>query len=76
MANYPDWFKPFLKDDSFDPDLEFVENLEPQSRVEALLKFLILGQNIKYEGFNVVEESGTGYIEFYDLDGKLFNVKS
>lgn len=74
MANYPDWFKPFLKIDSFDPDLEFVENLDPQSRVEALLKFLILGMT--YEVFNVVAESGTGYDEFYDLDGKLFKVKS
>lgn len=39
----PDWLKNTQKEDAFIPDREFVENLEPQSRLEALLKKEVLG---------------------------------
>ncbi len=46
----PDWLKPWEKDGAFSPDIRWVEDLEPQSRVEALLKYLILqGSTVQHE---------------------------
>ena len=35
----PDWLRPFLTEDAYNPNLKFLQDLDPQSRVEAILKF-------------------------------------
>lgn len=53
----PDWLKPWEKDGAFSPDIRWVEDLEPQSRVEALLKYLILqGSTVQHEYLKTSED--------------------
>ena len=55
----PNWLKPFLKPEAYKPTKEFVKDLVPQSRVEALLKYFIIQLTEKFDGF-------------FDSDGKKF----
>lgn len=47
--NYPDWLKPYIKDDAYMPTSDFIEKLDPQSRLEAMLKarFTELGNQLR-----------------------------
>lgn len=57
----PDWLKPWEKDGAFSPDIRWVEDLEPQSRVEALLKYLILqGSTVQHEYLKTSESQYFG----------------
>lgn len=59
----PDWLRPFLKQDAYDPNKNFLEDLDPQSRVEAILKFGFLAL--------INGEPSTDY-DFFLVDGKYF----
>lgn len=63
MSVVPDWFLRFLTDNSFIPTREFVESLDPQSRVEAIVKFGVLSILDSFETFNVVTEDGLSNTE-------------
>lgn len=41
MGEIPEWLKPYCKQDAYIPTKEDIEKLEPQSRDEMLLKYLI-----------------------------------
>ena len=41
MGEIPEWLRPYCKQDAYIPTKEDIENLEPQSRDEMLLKYLI-----------------------------------
>lgn len=74
MEGIPDWFIRFLNDFSYIPTREFIEKLEPQSRLEAILKYGFLNIFDSYESFLVVSENGSSYDEFYDSDNLKFFV--
>lgn len=42
MNDIPEWLRPYLKQDSYNPPKQDITNLEPQSRSEMLLKYIIL----------------------------------
>lgn len=54
----PEWLRPWLRPDAYDPSAQFLHDLEPQSRIEAILKFGFL--------------SMVPNAYFYDSDGKQF----
>lgn len=54
----PEWLRPWLRRNAYKPSTQFLHDLEPQSRIEAILKF----------GF--LSATSGGY--FYDSDGKQF----
>lgn len=59
--NVPDWLKPWEKDGAFSPDIRWVEDLEPQSRAEALLKYLILhGSSFQHEYLKTSDDEYIG----------------
>lgn len=70
----PDWLRPFLKQDAYNPNQKFLEDLDPQSRVEAILKFgflaLISGSSTD-DGFFLVEGN-----YFVDSNSNFFKVPS
>ncbi len=41
MGEIPEWLRPYCKQDAYTPTKEDIESLEPQSRDEMLLKYLI-----------------------------------
>lgn len=41
----PDWLQPYMKDNAYIPSQEDIQNLEPQSREEVLLKYLCLSSD-------------------------------
>lgn len=43
--NIPEWLRPYIKLNSYTPTKEDIENLEPQSRKEMLLKYMALGSS-------------------------------
>lgn len=51
--NTPDWLKPFLKEGAFTPTRDFLSDLVPQSRLEAILKYGFLNQMSTYDNFLV-----------------------
>lgn len=71
--NVPKWLRPFLRTGAYSPDLQFLQDLVPQSRIEAILKFGFLGLLSKYGGFLVMSENVTGeYLNFIDSTGRVF----
>lgn len=71
----PDWLKPYLKNGAYCPDREFLRDLVPQSRLEAILKYAFLELQSTYEGFLVQDENEpTKYNQFVDSDNKKFMV--
>lgn len=71
----PDWLKPFLKNGAYTPDREFLRDLVPQSRLEAILKFAFLELQSEYEGFLVQDnDDPSQYEQFVDADNKKFMV--
>lgn len=65
----PSWLKPFLREGAYSPNLQFVQDLVPQSRIEALLKFMILESMVTYQNFLDADSSN-----FLTLDLKKFLV--
>ena len=53
--NIPEWLKPYIKSNSYIPTREDIENLDPQSRKEMLLKYTALNsggeEEDKYAAF-------------------------
>ena len=47
----PDWLVPFLTPYAYSPNRQFLRDLDPQSRVEAILKFGFLELLSTFEGF-------------------------
>lgn len=47
----PNWLRPFLREDAYSPNLQFVQDLVPQSRIEALLKYMILELMVTHQNF-------------------------
>jgi hypothetical protein len=43
--NIPEWLRPYFKQGAYIPTKEDIENLEPQSRKEMLLKYMALGSS-------------------------------
>lgn len=41
----PDWLRPYMRDDAYIPTQEDIEDLEPISREEVLLKYLCLSSD-------------------------------
>lgn len=58
----PDWLRPFLKQDAYNPNQKFLEDLDPQSRVEAILKFGFL---------SLINPPSTDY-DFFLVNGEYF----
>lgn len=76
--NIPDWLAKWLSENAFTPSQEFIEKFEPQSRIEALLKYGLLNGPSPEEQFRFmvkVSEGSTTYQPFVDADGKFFCVK-
>lgn len=73
----PDWLKNVLIDDAFIPSEEFIEHFEPQSRIEALIKYGILNHSSDYGQYMVrVSDGSSEYQAFEDANGDIFCVKS
>lgn len=73
--NIPKWLKPFLRNDAYSPDIQFLMDLVPQSRIEAILKYGFLSM-LDFGRFLVLEssESGSSYSNFIDSNGDIFAV--
>lgn len=67
----PEWLVPFLKENAYNPGKDFLMNLVPQSRLEAILKNMALSSD---ETHNYFIEAGGNY--FVDADGNKFCVAS
>ena len=67
----PDWLKPFLKEGAFTPTRDFLSDLVPQSRLEAILKYGFLNQMSTYDNFLV--KDGDLFITSED---QIFKVQS
>lgn len=71
----PNWFKPFLKPNAYTPTREFLRDLVPQSRLEAIVKWGFLELLSTYESFLVPnEDDETIYDKFLTADGENFMV--
>lgn len=72
----PKWLKPFLRNGAYSPDVQFLMDLVPQSRIEAILKYGFLSRLVTYGRFLVPESTSSGaeYLNFIDADGNLFHV--
>lgn len=73
--NIPKWLKPFLRNGAYSPDVQFLMDLVPQSRIEAILKYGFLSM-LDFGRFLVPESTSSGaeYLNFIDADGNLFHV--
>lgn len=69
----PDWLVPFLTPYAYSPNRQFLRDLDPQSRVEAILKFGFLELLSTYEGF-LVSDGGIGFDNFIDSNNDIFMV--
>lgn len=63
----PSWLRPFLKPNAYSPNRQFLVDLVPQSRVEAILKYGFLSLSESY--LNLVDADGK---TFLDSDGNIF----
>lgn len=71
--NVPDWLRPFLTPYSYSPNRQFLRDLDPQSRIEAILKFGFLELLSTFEGF-LVSDGGLEFNNFIDSNGDIFMV--
>lgn len=69
----PDWLVPFLTPYAYSPNRQFLRDLDPQSRVEAILKFGFLELLSTFEGF-LVSDGGTVFDNFIDANNDIFMV--
>ena len=72
--NTPDWLKPFLKEGAFTPTRDFLSDLVPQSRLEAILKYGFLNLMSTYDNFLV--EDGDLFSQFITSEDQIFKVLS
>ena len=66
----PDWLIPFLTPYDYSPNRQFLRDLDPQSRVEAILKFGFLELLSTYEGF-LVSDGEIGFDNFIDSNDDI-----
>lgn len=74
VPNTPDWLKPFLKEGAFKPTRDFLSDLVPQSRLEAILKYGFLNLMSTYDNFLV--EDGDLFSQFITSEDQIFKVLS
>lgn len=71
--NIPEWLKPYLKQNAYNPTRQDIINIEPQSRSEMLLKYMALyfsgGGDDKNIYFTTADDE-----DFADSDDKYFIV--
>lgn len=70
----PSWLRPFLTPYAYDPNRQFLRDLDPQSRLEAILKFGFLELLSTNEGFLVKNEGSSIYDNFIDSNNEPFMV--
>lgn len=54
--NIPDWLKPYISDDAYIATKEQIEDLDPQSREDTLLKYIAL--NLGNNGTLIITVNG------------------
>lgn len=69
----PSWLRPFLTPNAYDPKRQFLRDLDPQSRLEAILKFGFLELMSSEEGF-LVRTNTAAIDNFIDSNGDTFMV--
>lgn len=65
----PSWLRPFLKPGAYSPSKQFLVDLVPQSRIEAILKYGFLSATEVYS--DLLDADGKNFI---DADDKNFLV--